>query len=261
MKSVEKSGRTVDEAVEEGLAELGVDRTAVDVEVLEEGSKGLFGLLGSRAARVRLTLVEPGGGSGPSAAGAPQKADPASGALPTQGAEASGDAAEPTDTAPSTAESEAEERAARMERARTFVVELLGRMGIEAGVAMREADENIVHLAISGDGMGLVIGRRGQTLDALQYLTNMAANRGPGPRLRFVLDAEGYRGRREEYLTDLAQRMAERVRREGRKAVLDPMSALERRVVHMALQDEAGIETESEGEDPFRRVVIVPKRS
>ena len=134
-------------------------------------------------------------------------------------------------------------------------------MGVKAEIAVEKGEDQLVYLRLSGRRMGVVIGRRGQTLDAIQYLVNLVANRLPGPRARIVLDAEGYRDKRAETLRNLAERLAEKAKSERRKTVLEPMSALERRIVHLALADDDEVETRSEGEEPYRRVVIVPKRS
>src|SRR5690625_4607465 len=233
MRSVEKTGRSVEEAIQEALDELGIEREAAEIVVLEEGSKGLFGLLRGKSARVRVgrkatsPLASDRTGAGTSDAEARRLED---------------------------------ERNAAIDRARIFLAGILERLGISAGIEMRE-DENIVHMNVTGSDLGLVIGRKGQTLDSIQYLVNIVANRQGRVRVRIVIDAEGYRERREQFLRGMAQRMAERVRRRGRKAVLEPMSALERRVVHMALRDEPEVATYSEGKDPYRRVVIVRKRA
>lgn len=244
MTVIEKTGRTVEEAIQEALNELGAERDAVDIEVLDEGSKGLFGLLGMRQARVKVSLR-------------------------TQVSlvdESSEDTAEADETDSGGTDAEAEEgvdvekeRAEGIKRATEFVAGVLSRLGLELGIETRLGEEDIVHLNITGQNVGLIIGRHGQTLDALQYLANVVANRKPGPRIRIVLDAEGYRKRREETLTRLAHRTADRVIAQGRKIVLEPMNALERRVIHMALRTSPDVETYSEGEDPYRRVVIVPK--
>lgn len=234
MRSVEKTGRTVEEAIQEALNELGIERDEAEIVVLEEGSKGLFGLLRGRSARVRVGL----------------KVDLA--------AAKSGDRS-------ATAASEEEARRlddlrnAAIERGREFLVGVLERLGITAGIEIRE-DDDIVYMNVTGADLGILIGRKGQTLDSVQYLVNIVANRQGGVRVRIVIDAEGYRERREQFLRGLAMRMAERVRRRGRRVVLEPMSALERRVVHMALKDEEDLTTFSEGKEPYRRVVIVRKR-
>lgn len=143
---------------------------------------------------------------------------------------------------------------------RAFLLDVLHEMGIAAEVQERVGEDGTIRVDISGEGLGLIIGRRGQTLDALQYLVGIVANRHTPVWHPVVLDAEGYRARREAMLRSLARRVAQRVRRTGRKMVLDPMPASERRVIHLALHSEEGIETRSEGRDPYRRVVVVPRK-
>lgn len=210
MTSIERSGKTVDEAIGSALRELGVERADVDVEVLDEGSKGFLGILGTKQARVRVIL------------------------------------------------SDAVDN--KVERAVEFLEKLFEKMGVDPQIEQEMGTEGLVYLRLSGSRMGMLIGRRGQTLDSIQYLVNLVANQGGGPRARIVLDAEGYREKRAETLRGVAQRLAEKAKKQGRKAALEPMSALERRVVHMALADDDDVETRSEGDEPYRRVVIVPKR-
>lgn len=210
MTSIERSGKTVDEAIGSALRELGVERADVDVEVLDEGSKGFLGILGTKQARVRVTL---------------------------------------SDSVDN-----------KVERAVEFLDKLFEKMGVDPQIEQEMGTEGLVYLRLSGSRMGMLIGRRGQTLDSIQYLVNLVANQGGGPRARIVLDAEGYREKRAETLRGVAQRLAEKAKKQGRKAALEPMSALERRVVHMALADDDDVETRSEGDEPYRRVVIVPKR-
>ncbi|MBI2914703.1 MAG: protein jag [Firmicutes bacterium] len=210
MSFVQKTGRTVEEAVQEAVRELGVTEDEVEVEVVHEGNKGFLGLLGSREACVRVTL---------------KRFEPA------------GD-----------------------EAAVVFVKELLDAMKVPAAVETREAEDGVVLVELKGEGLGLLIGRRGQTLDAIQLLVNVVGNKRRTEWVRFVVDAESYRKRKEESLRRLALRVAERVRARGQEAVLEPMSAMERRIVHLALQDDAAVETMSEGKEPFRKVVIKPRR-
>ncbi|HPZ55242.1 MAG: RNA-binding cell elongation regulator Jag/EloR [Bacillota bacterium] len=208
MISVEKTGKTVDDAILAALIELDVDRDNVEIEVIEEGSKGFLGLVGSRLARVRVTV-----------------------------------------------------KPSRVDKARAFLERVIELLGVEATVDVEQQGEYTV-LQIEGNHLGILIGRRGETLDALQYLTNLAANRDKtdqAERVRVILDAEGYRKRRENTLRNLAYRLAEKVKREKRRAALEPMSPLERRIIHTALQDDESVETYSEGEEPFRRVVIAYK--
>lgn len=263
MRVVEKVGRTVDEAVQAALKQLGVTRQDVEIEVLDEGSKGLFGLLGARRARVRVELkpgVEPAF-SGDEVADALQEELDAD--VPGEGdfahAEPDFDDGAP---APSRRPWSGDEKAVvdrKIAAAEEFLTGVLERMGLEAALETRVDADNLVFINIAGDDLGLIIGRRGQTLDAVQFLVNQVANKSGGVWVRFVLDAQGYRERRAEALAGMARRMAERARRERRKIALEPMNALERRVVHLALADMPGIETYSEGEEPERRVIIAPR--
>jgi len=205
MKSVEKSGRTVDEAISAALEVLGVPSDRVKVEVLEEGKSGFLGI-GAKPAVVRVTLRE-----------------------------------------------------TRRERVERFLEDVCGAMDVDVTLSVR-SEPDYVYMDVNGREAGMLIGHHGQTLEAMQYLVNLVAGKSEEDGQRIVLDVEGYRKRREETLVRLASRLAERVRREGEPVVLEPMSAHERRVIHLALQDSPDVSTGSEGEEPFRRVVIQPKR-
>ena len=207
MRVAEKTGKTVEEAIVAGVLELGVDRKRAKIEVLEEpAKKGLFGLFGTRQARVRISYED----------------DP--GIL-----------------------------------ASDFIRKICQAMGIKANTQASKDGEHW-HIDITGPELGILIGRRGDTLDALQYLTNLAVARKLSERVRLIVDVEGYRLRREETLVRLAKRLSEKVKRTGIRIVLEPMNPYERRIIHTSLQDEARISTLSEGADPNRRVVISLKR-
>lgn len=275
MRVVEAAGRTVDEAVRDALRQLGVGRDQVEIEILEEGSKGLFGLLGSRRARVRVELkpgVEVPVFEGPSfvedgfddveEADETPVTPPAPRHKVGQGRrddEGDGPAADGTRRPLSRDELQIIEE--KLDIARQFVAGVLERLEVDAALELRLDDDGLGHIHIVGEELGLVIGRRGQTLDALQFLANQVANKQRGVWARIVIDAGGYRERRAEALEALAGRMADRALRQGRKVSLEPMNAFERRIVHLSLADDDGVETYSEGEDPHRRVVIVPRRS
>jgi spoIIIJ-associated protein len=156
--------------------------------------------------------------------------------------------------------SETETLAEKREQAAKVLREILDLMGIDAEVSGFDDGERII-LDAHGSESGLVIGKKGATLDALQYLVNRVIFRKPGESAGVIVDAEGYRGRREDSLTDLAKRLAEKAVRSGRPVPVEPMNAHDRRVVHMALADHPDVTTESEGEGMARRVVIFPKRS
>ncbi|MDR1070396.1 MAG: protein jag [Gracilibacteraceae bacterium] len=247
MKIAEKSARTIEDAVAACLAELGAaGADDAKIEVLEEPGKGLFGLFGGRPARVRVSL--------PENSEAPDKDD------------AVGGKPEKIKRWRKTAEDESvspEEKAAlyarQAEVARDLLSRLLKAMSVEADMEVFCREEG-AQIKIAGDDVGVLIGRRGETMDALQFLTNLAVARQTDTRSRVLLDVGGYRQRREETLINLARRMADKVKRTNSRVTLEPMISRERRVIHMALQNDWKLTTFSEGEEPNRRVVIAPKR-
>lgn len=231
-RSSEKSGKTVDEAVAIALSELGITPDQAEIVVLEEPSKGLFGFLGSKPAKVRVTVKEVETEVQPVVPAArPEKAV----SLPLQDAE---------DT---------------VLAAKEFLNRIFETMKLKVLIE-KMTQEDAVVLNLRGDDLGILIGKHGQTLDALQYLTNLAANRNVENRVRILLDVEDYRKRREDTLTQLALRLADKVKRRGERVVLEPMSPHERKIIHMALQSDTKIATYSEGDEPFRKVVIAIKK-
>lgn len=250
MNMVEKTGKTVEDAVKAALAELGVSRDQAEVEVLEESKPSLLGLFGGRDAKVRVTVKE----AEPEAPAAPEAAEeaaPEAAEAPVEKTEAA-----PQEDAKAPADRE-EERQAAAAAAKAFLEEIFRAMGMDLLIEkfISRKDEEII-LKIHGDGIGVLIGKHGQTLDALQYLTNLAGNRGRKNWNRIILDAENYRERRRETLERLARNLADRVKRTRKKAMLEPMNPYERKIVHMSLQNDPAVTTYSEGEEPYRKVVI-----
>lgn len=235
--SLEMIAPTVDEAVARGAAELGVTPDRLLVEVLDEGGQGMLGL-GSRQARVRLTLLGGAGAPAPTATAADDEAD----------------------------EEDEEHVAREIEVARGTVRELVSLMGLTARVSGRwgEADEpeepRPILVDIRGDDLSLLIGRHGESLSALQYLTRLIVGKELGSYLPIVVDVEGYRARRERQLRQLARRMAEQAVERGRTMTLEPMPPAERRIIHLELRDHQRVFTESIGEGESRKVTIVPRR-
>ncbi len=308
MKQYEFSARTEDEAVELGLQELGVSIADVEVQVVEEGSKGLFGLFGSRPVKVRLTLKdaeedpladlledkpekkpepktekkaekkaekksEKGEKKSDKAEkktekkAAPKaeiKTEPAADAekeAAAEGKKAVKPEIRPIEKPEVTmipAEELAEDSPAGI--AHAFLMELTKLMGVDVTIDMGTDAEGNVFGFINGDTLGILIGRRGETLDAVQYLTSLKVNRGREGYTRVTLDTENYRAKREDTLIRLANRMANRALRTGRKVSLEPMNPYERRIIHYALQQTEGVDTHSEGEEPNRHVVITQKK-
>lgn len=231
MTSVEKTGKTVAEAIEAAIGELGVSREQIEYEVLDEPSKGLFGFLGGKPARVRVELKD---GHAP-ATTVPAKAR--------------------SGQSTATDRSQADPVAA----ARAFLQSVFAAMKLEVKIEKMTAVDQVT-LNLRGEDLGVLIGKHGQTLDALQYLTNLAAHKDSDERVRIIIDVEDYRKRREETLARLAYRLADRVKLRGEKVVLEPMSPHERKIIHTTLQDDLKVTTFSEGEEPFRKVVIAPKK-
>jgi spoIIIJ-associated protein len=234
MMMVEKSAKTVEEAIIAALEELNVAREKVDIEVLEQPTKGIFGILGSKLAKVRVTVKEE---------------KPV--AKPRENKEEKKVELKPIRVTDYTLEKE---------KARKFLRDVLESMDIKAEIRVRDTNEGL-YINLAGPKMGVIIGRRGQTLDSLQYLVSLVVNKDKDRDsfVKVILDTEDYRKKREETLERLARRLAERVQKTGKKVELEPMNPYERRIIHSALQEYADITTFSEGEEPFRKVIISHK--
>ncbi len=304
MKSIEMTGKTVEDAVKAGLQELGCDSSDVTIDVLHMGSPGLFGMFG-KLAKVRLTVKEDSPQldfdlsginlslnkqGGKAQQKTPEKKAPEKKAPekePAAPAEAEPAGAEQTPVAQDTpvaekpakksSRREKAEKPVREERpqepeepfepsdpatlsevgrlAYDFLKNVTEKMGLAVGIRVTEEADHLT-AAMMGDELGILIGRRGETLDALQYLTSLQVNKHREGYMRVSLDSENYRRKREEALGKLAMRMAARARKTGRKVTLEPMNPYERRILHSALQNNPYVTTHSEGEEPYRRVVI-----
>lgn len=229
MMEVEKSAKTVEEAVRLALEELKAEREQVEIEVLDQPSKGIFGILGTKLARVRVTLKE----------------------------------VKPSEVKEEIFEKKeirVVEYTFEKETAKKFLRDVLNAMDIKAEIRIKDAKEGL-YINLTGPKMGTIIGRRGQTLDSLQYLTSLVVNKDKEREsyVKVVLDTEDYRKKREETLVRLAKRLADKVRKTGKKVELEPMNPYERRIIHSALQNYADVTTYSEGEEPFRKVIIEHK--
>lgn len=241
-------GPTVEEALDAALEEMGVQQDAVEYEVLEQPSKGLFGG-SSGVARVKVWLK-------PGAALASQAED-------EQDEDEDGDeeSAIRTDgSAPVPLPDLTDEQLDAIADAGVATIqELLGHLGMDVTVEEYEGDEGEIILDIVGDDLGILIGRHGRTLDALQILVSAITNRRLDQRYPIVVDVSGYRHRRRVKLEDIARRAADRVARQHRPVQLRPMTSFERRVIHVVLRDDRRVRTESEGDEPRRMVVVHPK--
>ena len=244
-------GSTVADALELALDELGVQQDAVEYEVLAEPGRGMFGG-GAKQARVRVWLKE---GWTAEAGEAPEDEEDDIAAV-GNGVEAeilrhSGPSSVPELTD--------EELDAIADAGVATIQEIAGHLGIKATVEEYEGDEGEIILDIVGDDLGVLIGRHGRTLDALQVLVSAITNRKLEQRYPVVVDVSGYRHRRRVKLEEIARRAADRVARQHRSVQLRPMTSFERRVIHVALRDDRRVTTESEGEEPRRMVVVHPR--
>lgn len=358
MKNYEATGKTYEEALENGLSALGATISDVDITVLEEGSKGLFGLFGSRPYKVRLTLktieddpladlfrkeepkkapkqekkpAEKKPEAPKAEAKAEEKAEEKKAERPApvqrkakapkaekpaeEVVEAAEEATEETESTEgetvvkksrsrnrnrrrggkknhaenASSETEVKEEAPAKElppkevkpivkpvvtmipddqvdadsaagKAKAFLAELTGLMGVNVEIAVGNDEEGNVFVQMTGDTLGILIGRRGETLDAIQYLTSLKVNRGQEGYTRVTIDTENYRAKREDTLIRLANRMANRAVKTGRKVSMEPMNPYERRIIHSALQANQAVDTHSEGEEPNRHVVITIRK-
>ncbi len=291
MRTVRVTGKTVEEAVAEGLAQLGITRAEAIVHVVEEPSGGLFGLLRRKQAVVDISAED----SREDLEKAVRQLVSEAAAVPaeTADAEEAAEAAEPAEAkepeepeaeeaAPAEAETEetaeeaqedgaaeeeapakareerpfsAEEQNETAEEAKKFLAGVFKGMDLDVTMEKMVNEERIL-LNLRGKGLGILIGKHGQTLNALQYLTNLAAGRLYHHRYFVMLDVENYRSRREQTLTALAKRLAEKAKRTGESVELEPMEPGERRIIHLALQADPDIVTDSEGEGSGRHVVI-----
>ena len=254
MRILEKSGKTADEAVTAALAELNVPRDQVEIEILTASKGSLFGLFGGREARVRVTVKD-----GAATVEETTVETATVETTPAPAAKAKAAPAAKTQVPAPTAEEKAEYDTA-VAAAKDFLQKLFQSMGMDVAIEkFVSKEENGTMFKLHGDGLGVLIGKHGQTLDSLQYLTNLVANKHTGARVRIILDAENYRKRRQETLERLAQSLAAKVKRNGIKAALEPMNPYERKLIHMSLQDDPAIDTYSEGEEPYRKVIIALK--
>lgn len=245
----EFTGRTVEHALAEAEASLGIDRQNLDLEVISQGSRGVFGI-GAETARIRVRPRERAT-TGSRSTETSSERERSSGGARQASAVAESRPPEAPDTSAPDPELAAE--------ATRVLHELLGTMGFNADVRVQK-DANPLTLTITGQNLGVLIGRRGDNLASLQFMLNLILSKNRRQWPRVVLDIENYRARREESLTSLADRIGERVRRSQRPFTLEAMPASDRRIIHLTLRDVRDIETYSIGEGPARRVVVAPLR-
>ncbi len=207
MNVVEKTGRTVEDAITEALIELGATSDEVEIEVLEKGPTGFFSLFSSKQARVKVS-----------------------------------------------------KKSTLDQVAIQFLQSVFAKMDLTVEIRIELDDKNNMQIELSGDNMGVLIGKRGQTLDSIQYLVSLVVNKESDHYVRVKLDTENYRERRKKTLESLAVNLANKVKKTGKKFTLEPMNPYERRIIHSTLQNNKFVETHSEGEEPYRKVIIIPSR-
>jgi spoIIIJ-associated protein len=234
---------TVEEAIAQGLAQLGLTADAVSVEVLDAGSKGLFGL-GKAQVRVRLTVNGPEGAEVVETESTASESEPAD--VPVR------EAVSTLDHDP------------LLDHTESVISKLIHMMGFQAQVSAHygdidRPDRRYIHVDVRGKDLSVLVGRRSETLNAFQYVASLMIGKETQQFVHLVVDVEGYRARREKQLAQMAERMADQVAKNGKKQTLEPMTSAERRIVHIALREHPAVTTESTGEEPHRKVVILPK--
>ena len=267
---------TVEEAIQQGLDQLGLTADAVSVEVLDSGSKGLFGL-GGRQVRVRLSVTPPPMPDLPASAPEPKP-------VSAKKAESKPKAKEPkprTEKKPAAPKAETKpeprpepksapqrpsnvENDAVLNTAEEVISKLIHHMGMTAQVSAHydesdPADNRTIQVDVRGEDLSALIGRKAETLASFQHVASLIVGKQTQQWVQVVVDVEGYRARREKQIRQLANRMADQVTKTGRKVTMEPMPSSERRVVHIELRGHPAVKTESTGDEPYRKVVILPK--
>ena len=224
MKELITSGKTVEEAMQKACEQLGVTEEQCNVEVLQQPKKSLFGIIKTEA-QVKVTVKE---------SAAKQKGEKSGSEKSVQG----------------------DNREAKVEAAVHYLTDVLGKMDLNVTIDVEMKEDSAI-LTLVGENLGILIGRHGETLDALQYLTSLVCNRVEGSYFRITLDCGNYREKREEALKELAKKISVKVKRTGRSQTLEPMNPYERRIIHAVLTDIDGVTSKSKGEEPYRRVVVI----
>ena len=245
METLEIEGKTIDKAIEKACHDFGVSREKLNIEIISDGSAGFLGLMGGRKARIKAGLLS---------------IDETLDMTPAPPQPETTEEMPEADITPAAFFRPLEVDGAGLgERAKAVLEGILAHMGIAAPVSVEETEESIL-LNIKGDGGGLIIGRRGQNLDAIQYIVNKAANRSIDGRKMIIIDTEAYRKRREESLVTLAEKLGEKVKKTKKAVTVSHMNAHDRRIIHMALQNDESLTTRSRGEGEYRKIVIIPAK-
>lgn len=267
IKIIETTGKTVEDALSAALEKLGTTAENVEYEILEKPSKGFLGF-GAKLAKIQVKLKDipaeveietPAPAANTEAHVAENISEKIEPLLEETKSEPVEEIKSVEETLPAEENIPPVNKAEIIDNAKNFLADVFAAMKIEVEVTAIEKESEVV-LDLAGKNLGALIGKHGQTLDALQYITNLAANvRDSEEKIYFVLDVENYRSRRAAALTKLAKSVAERVIRTRQEVKLEPMSRTERKVIHTALQNNPKVETHSAGEDPYRHIIVSPK--
>lgn len=245
MKSLEVEGKTIDEAIEKACNEFQVSREKLNIEIISEKTSGFLGIVGNKKAKIKATLLS----FDEALSGYSATSTPVAASQRPAGSISSAPSREEVPIGPVA------------EKAKEILDGLLLRMHLDFPVTVEEsADQIILNISGNGDGGGLLIGRRGQNLDAIQYIVNKAVHKSANGRKIIVVDTESYRQRREESLVALAAEIGEKVKKTKKAVSLSYLNAHSRRIIHMALQNDASLTTKSRGEGEYRKLIIVPAK-
>jgi len=263
MNTITVSAKTVDEAITEACVQLGLTSTSIEVEVIEKGSAGFLGI-GAKQAVIKAWKKEDKKApkKEKQKKEAPKKENPIKEEKvePVKEKVSENVVEEIVEEVPEKEETLAEVEPQTIEACITFLKDVLKTMDMEVSITSEIDEDGALSINMEGENMGILIGKRGQTLDSLQYLTNRVANKMQEGYVRVKLDTENYRARRKETLENLAKNIAHKVKRTRRSVALEPMNPYERRIIHSALQGDKAVSTHSEGDEPYRKVVVTLNR-
>jgi spoIIIJ-associated protein len=245
METYEFEGKTTEEAIENASRELHLPVEELQIDIIEPGAAGIFGLVGSKKAKIKVTVRKEGSPQSSAEVTAERETELAPDADMEAGEELSPDVGPDNEIG--------------VALAKETLENILALIPVEASVSAEQVDGNIA-LTIEGDKSGLLIGRKGKTLDALQFIVNRIVNKTLDKRIRVVVDSENYRQRRRDSLTQMALRMGDKAKRIGKPVTTNPLNPRERRIIHLALKEDGRLNTKSKGEGLLKKVVIFPKR-
>jgi len=234
MESYEFQGKNTQDAIEHARRELGLPAERMEIEIIEPGSAGIFGLVGGRKAKIRVKIKqeppgEPVGEESPS-------------------------------SIPSVKPS-AQETTEGAELARSSLEKILSLIPVETAQVKSEQTDGTIRLTISGDSSGLLIGRRGKTLDALQFIVNRIVNKVFEERLQVIVDSENYRQRHHDFIVDMAMKLSDKAKISKKPVSTAPLNPYDRRLIHIALREDGEVETKSRGDGTMKKIVIIPRKS